>query len=173
MGNTCRLLGSLIQSLLPTQNYKKEDDKQTSCQSSLSADRFSPCSPSSSLVLLCFSTKIAEYLRKKRLFWWIDPSTPSIFISPHLCPCISTSKGKGEGRAGFAVLPVGGMGVEREHSSVVLLPIFHWVSSLDQRRKPGTRKQDLGVDRREQRGSTVAGSHKSQSQNLQCGGFEY
>lgn len=174
MGNTYCLLGSLIQSLLPTRNYKKEDDKQTSCQSSLSTDRLSPCFPSSSLVQLCFRTKIAEYLRKKRLLLWIDHSAPSIFISPHFCPCISGSKGKGEDRVGFAVLFAGGMrlGCRIAPLSSCHL-IFLWISSLDQRRKPGTRKQDLGFDRRGYWRSAVAGSHKSHSQNLQCGEFEH
>lgn len=60
---------------VPLANTKlqKENDKQTSCQSCLSANRFSLCSPSSSPVQLCFRTKIAKHLRKKRLLQRIDP----------------------------------------------------------------------------------------------------
>lgn len=58
---------------LANTKLQKDDDKQTSCQSSLSADRFSLSPPSSSLVLLCFRAKIPKYLRKKGLLGRIDP----------------------------------------------------------------------------------------------------
>lgn len=58
---------------LANTKLQKDDDKQTSCQSSLSADRFSPSPPSSSLVLLCFRAKIPKYVRKKGLLGRINP----------------------------------------------------------------------------------------------------
>lgn len=105
---------------VPLANTKlqKDDDKQTSCQSSLSADRFSPGPPSSSLVLLCFRTKIPKYLRKKGLLGRIDPlrlhcSSSCFPVSkPHLRPSVNVSKGREEDRERFAVLPDGKVGLE-------------------------------------------------------------
>lgn len=104
----------------PLANVKlqKDDDKQTSCQSSLSADRFSLGPPSSSLVLLCFRTKIPKYLRKKGLLGRIDLlrlhcSSSCFSVSkPHLGPSINVSRGRAEDRERFAVLPDGKVGLE-------------------------------------------------------------
>lgn len=103
---------------LANMKLQKEDDKQTSCQCSLPADRFSLGPPSSSLVLLCFRTKIPKYLRKKGLLGRIDLlclhcSSSCFPVSKlRLGPSINVSRGRAEDRERFAVLPDGKVGLE-------------------------------------------------------------
>lgn len=157
---------------LANTKLQKDDDKQTSCQSSLPADRFSLGPPSSSLVLLCFRTKIPKYLRKKGLLGRIDPlclhcSSSCFPVSKPIWvhPSAWAEEEKRTGRDLLCCL-MGKWG----WSCSSTLP---WVSSLDQRRNPRS-------DQKTGPGWRLLESNEEQpwlevtnySQNLQHSGFD-
>lgn len=142
---------------------QKDDDKQTSCQSSLPADRFSLGPPSSSLVLLCFRTKIPKYLRKKGLLGRIDSlclhCSSSYFpvSKSHLGPSIIMSRGKEEDRERFAVLPNGKVGL-----GLLLNPALGFQSWPEKKSQKWPENRIWMKIVREQWGATMAGSDKLQ-----------
>lgn len=150
---------------LANANLQKEDEKQTSCQGSISADRFSVCSPSSCLIQLCFRTKIAKYWREKELLRRIDPLSvhSSSFFSQSQYPCPCPRGENREDRQGRGMVPTRGR-LRRSPS-----PWFS-VSSRERSLRPHSRtwKKTTGGHG----GTSMPGSPKPHSQNLQHDGFQ-